>query len=110
MRTTLLAMSISICSFANVYSQTTRIHFFGVGTGSCASWLSTENNKFQGDVWILGAWSGMNVYNTKNHVVGSNTDAQGLIAEVRAVCVKSPSLVLHNAVIEAYVSLWGAGR
>jgi hypothetical protein len=43
---------------------------YGIGGNSCASWLSSNRNETEGDIWVLGYWSGRNDANAANHKVG----------------------------------------
>jgi hypothetical protein len=70
---------------------------FGFGRGSCASW---SKDQMQGDVWILGFWSGMNAAYTAT--TGENTEGPGILAEVRKVCQGKPSLSLSEASLQVY--------
>ena len=71
---------------------------FGFGRGSCASW--SKDQMQEGDVWILGFWSGMNAAYTAT--TGENTDGPGILGEVRKVCRGKPSLSLSEAILQVY--------
>src|SRR5258708_9548291 len=71
---------------------------FDIGNKSCATWLSTEQTRHDGVDWILGYASGRNRENTVDRAVGSNTDAEGVTAEVKKVCEAHPSLTLFDAI------------
>ena len=70
----------------------------GIGRMSCAHWLSQSFN--EGEGWILGFWSGLNVANART--IGQHTDGEGIIAEVRKVCATQPSKTLVTATFTAY--------
>ena len=70
----------------------------GIGRMSCAHWLSESFN--EGEGWILGFWSGLNLANART--VGQHTDGGGIIAEVRKVCATRLSMALVNATFTAY--------
>ena len=70
----------------------------GIGRMSCAHWLSQSFN--EGEGWILGFWSGLNLANART--VGQHTDGEGIIAEVRKVCATQPSMTLVKATFSAY--------
>lgn len=80
-------------------------YMFGIGRLSCATWLSSPQNRLAGESWLLGFWSGLNTFNTQDSAVGSRTDGEGVIAEVRKVCDKSPSKSLNDAVESVYFSM-----
>jgi hypothetical protein len=70
----------------------------GIGRMSCAHWLSESFN--EGEGWILGFWSGLNLANART--VGQQSDGGVIIAEVRKVCATRPSMALVNATFTAY--------
>jgi hypothetical protein len=72
---------------------------------SCASW---SRDRSQGSIWILGYWSGRNVEGQKS--VGSATDADGILDEVRLICKAEPSRRMIDAVDEVYNRLLEDGR
>lgn len=82
----------------------------GAGIYSCGSWLSTPARVQEGEVWIMGYWSGLNRANPQGRTVGRSTDADGLIGEVRKVCEEQPSMKLIDAATQAYVKLQAVGR
>jgi hypothetical protein len=72
---------------------------------SCASWSSDDS---QGSIWLLGYWSGRNVEGQK--AVGSTTDADGILEEVRAICKAEPSRPMIDAVAKVYKRFLDEGR
>jgi len=75
------------------------------GTQSCAAWLATPASETEGQWWIVGFWSGRNMQNGSNGRVGSSTDSEGIIGEIRRVCQVEPSLLLINAAGRVYVEM-----
>ena len=75
------------------------------GTQSCASWLSTPANEEEGRWWLVGFWSGRNMQNGDNGRVGSSTDSEGIIGEVKRICAGEPSLQLITAAGRVYVEM-----
>jgi hypothetical protein len=69
---------------------------FGIGTASCAMWMSEPQLETEGQVWILGYWSGINMVN--GSMVGHSTDGLGIIERVKEACRADPALRLANAV------------
>jgi hypothetical protein len=100
-----LGAIVAICLLAVAPARAYSTLLFGIGTVSCANWLSTPFNQNEGNIWILGYWSGRNDENTVNHNVGIDTDAQGIIGEVRKICVERPSLTLLKASGTAYLNM-----
>lgn len=95
---------------SSTYSQGAPTLNFGIGISSCATWLSTPVKRNEGEAWIYGFWSGMNFKNAENHTVGNTTDANGIVAEVKATCGVAPSATLSSATSQAYVRLQKIGR
>jgi len=101
----------AVFSEADAASQQKPITALVLGTGfqSCANWLSTPEYERDGNEWILGYWSAVNLLN-ENHGVGRNTEGPGIIGEVRKVCVAEPSTRLSDAVARVYRNLAKAGK
>jgi hypothetical protein len=78
--------------------------YFGVGINSCANW-QTKGNDFQGKAWILGYWSGLSSMDEAGDIVGNETDAAAIFAEVALICTKNPSMKLREAVLSHYLRL-----
>ena len=91
------------CGRSNLHAEeTSSVYIVGAGLDSCATWQSSRLNFNDGSAWIFGFWSGLNTLNAKNHVVGSLTDGEGIVAEVKKICGARPSMNLTDAVIEVY--------
>ena len=89
---------ISIAPDAPALAQPQQALIAGIGRMSCAHWLSESFN--EGEGWILGFWSGLNLANAQT--VGQHTDGEGIIAEVRKVCTARASMTLAGATFAAY--------
>jgi hypothetical protein len=76
----------------------------GIGTQSCATWLSTKPRYRDGQNWILGYFSASNQAATEEpgRMVGSRENGPRIIAEVEKVCQKQPSMLLLEAASETY--------
>jgi|ERR1700682_2849584 hypothetical protein len=97
----IIAIFVLAGTWQSSFSQTDEIYRFGIGIKSCEHWLSNPETESAGSNWILGYWSGMNVFHPDNHMVGSKTDGDAIIQEVRKICNQSPStnlVVVINAV------------
>jgi len=86
-------------------NDTGRAIFTIGGTESCAAWLGTPSSETEGRWWIAGFWSGRNMQNGGNGRVGSSTDSEGIIGEIRRVCQAEPSLPLINAAGRVYTEM-----
>lgn len=81
---------------------------FGYGSISCATWAAaSQYDKDIIDGWILGVWTGSNRMNTTSHMVGENTDVQGILGEVRLFCAGHPADNVFHAVMETYDRMAG---
>src|SRR5260370_42454217 len=100
-----LGTVIAMWVFGGAAAKACRTVAFGIGNSSCANWLSTPSNRNEGGIWIMGYWSGRNDENALNHDVGGETDAQGILAEVRKICEERPSITLTKAAGTAYLNM-----
>lgn len=79
---------------------------FGMGVGSCATWLSTPSSESRGGSYVTGMWTGLNAANsTGRHTVGDTTDGFGIIAEVKKTCGEQPSMAFAEAIMRTYVRI-----
>lgn len=86
------------------------VYEFGVGRDSCASWQTSATTSRDGENYIFGAWTGLNMANPHTHMVGRSTDGSGVIAEVKLYCEQHPSLSLAGAVAAVYQVMGASGR
>lgn len=85
----------------------------GLGTLSCATWLTNADAERRGAQWVFGMFSGMNMMTAigdKPGVVGKSTDQPGVIAAVKKVCDADRSLLLSTATTTVYFRLYQEGR
>ena len=80
------------------------------GTSKEISCTTAFQNVADGTVqsWVTGFWSGLNF--GEGRMVGQASDADGIIAEVKLECSKSPSDPLTSSVVRAYRRLQKNGR
>jgi hypothetical protein len=71
----------------------TNTFIFGIGRKSCANWLSNTEGESEGQTWILGYWSGANIFDASSHFAGANSDAYAIWREVKKICLSEPSTV-----------------
>jgi hypothetical protein len=77
-------------------------YIIGIGLKSCSYWQSSPATSGEGEAWIYGNWTGLNIHNTQNRMVGSRTDGDGIVAEVKKVCEGQPFMSLSEAVLKVY--------
>lgn len=95
-----LSFLVAVVSSSNSAHATTVL---GVGNYSCATWLSaSKGDELQTINWIGGYWSGANAMNNVDHNVGYNTDANGIIGEIKLYCSYHPSSTILGASIAVY--------
>jgi hypothetical protein len=81
------------------------VNLAGVGTKTCAYWLSSQEHKSEGLVWIYGFWSGLNYVAAASQQDQSKATSNALIAAVETVCKREPSRILAAAAWSAYIDL-----
>jgi hypothetical protein len=79
------------------------IKLAGIGNRPCSYWLSNENHKLEGTVWIYGFWSGLNYVAASSQQDQAKTDSAAMIAAVEGACRAQPSRILAIAAWTAYI-------
>lgn len=90
----------------------------GAGPASCDTWRKSGRDDVQFFQWITGNWDGLNLgiaaaakADTPVGRVGHSTDANGVVAEVWAECLKrGPSYRVSTAAWDVYRRLEAEGR
>jgi hypothetical protein len=101
-RSTLMAVASLACCPGLALAQGVPTYIIGIGLESCSYWQSSPATSDEGRAWIYGNWTGLNIHNTLNRMVGSRTDGDGIVAEVKKVCEGQPSMSLGEAVLKVY--------
>ena len=95
-------------------ADTTNLLTFGIGQSSCAKWLSTPALEIEGNDWILGFWTGVNVgtffAGGGRGNIGHSTDAFGIIGEVKKLCLNSPSQLVSTTASVVFHEFVKAGK
>jgi hypothetical protein len=102
---TLALVAITLVVPAAAAEDDITFYMYGMGNKSCAYWQSSQATLYAGNSWIYGYWSGLNAFNNKDHMVGSKTDANGIVAEVKKVCAEHPSMSVSDATLAVYEML-----
>jgi hypothetical protein len=71
------------------------------GDANC-SFMLIPSQRPAGEMYLMGFWSGANMWNKYNHNVGSGAHAAGIFAEVTRSCFGHPSKSLYEAATEVY--------
>jgi hypothetical protein len=81
----------------------TEIRSYGIGRMPCADFLANPEHIFQGSVWTLGYWTGLNVAGPEgSHMVGQHTEAEAIVADVKKACQAEPKIPLYGAIQHVY--------
>ncbi len=67
---------------------------------NCATAFSSQATEEAVASWVNGYWSGLNV--GLGLSVGSTTDANGIMREIKLDCEKTPNATLHQAAHHTY--------
>ena len=81
------------------------VNLAGAGSRTCAYWLSSQQHKTEGTVWIYGFWSGLNYVAAASEQDQAKTTSAAMVTAVEEACRRDPSRVLATAAWSAYVGL-----
>jgi hypothetical protein len=81
------------------------VNLAGVGGRTCAFWLSSQEHKSEGRVWIYGFWSGLNYVAAASEQNQSKATSDAMVSAVEQACRRYPSRVLAAAAWSAYLDL-----
>jgi hypothetical protein len=101
MRASVVATCLGLALCGSATAQEITVWTMGIGHLSCANWLSNDISEQAGNSWVLGFWSGLNVFNT-DHTVGHSIDNLGKLGELKKTCVEHPSASLSTVAREIY--------
>ncbi len=79
------------------------INLSGIGSRTCAYWLSSRDHRLEGTVWIYGFWSGLNYVAASSEQDQPKTRGPAMIAAVESACKGKSSLILASAAWAAYI-------
>jgi hypothetical protein len=82
---------------------------YGIGRYSCAKWLSNMDFKRDGIIWIAGYWSGLN-FLSRNKLVGMHSDWEGIVGDIKKLCLSQPSTLLATAAGTVYGQFQQSGK
>lgn len=90
--------------------QPRRVFVMGMGRSSCATWLADASSEAEGNVWLLGFWTGSNVGNSKAGTVGHSTDARGILGSVKKKCLEDPAATVFSVASDLFDQFQRDGR
>lgn len=102
-RTLLLMLLATAGAAAAEETEKLSVDLTGVGSRTCAYWLSHQDHKSEGIVWIYGFWSGLNYVAVASGQGQSKAGSAVMIAAVEKECRREPSSVLATAAWSAYL-------
>ena len=98
-----IAASCLPAGLASAAEGQTVVRTFGIGRMPCSVFLSKPENTFQGSVWALGYWTGLNIAGSKgSHTVGDHAQAEEIVADVKKACAAEPSTTLYGVIDHVY--------
>ncbi len=99
----IMAVSCLTAASASAAEGQTVVRTFGIGRMPCSVFLAKPENTFQGSVWALGYWTGLNIAGVKgSHTVGDHAQAEEIVADVKKACAAEPSTVLYGVIDNVY--------
>ena len=106
LKRSLVILLLSTSAAAGSESTVKRsVNLAGVGSRTCAFWLSSQNHKSEGTVWIYGFWSGLNYVAAASEQNQSKATIDTMISAVEQACRSYPSRVLAAAAWSTYLDL-----
>jgi hypothetical protein len=74
---------------------------FGIGSMPCSTWLDMPTHRIDGNSWVLGLFTGLNLTMPK-HDVGTAMGGDGVIEEVWNACKTHP----EKSLVDATTGVW----
>jgi hypothetical protein len=106
LKRTLVVLLLSTAAAAGSESaDKLSVNLAGAGGRTCASWLSSQDRKSEGTVWIYGFWSGLNYVAAASEQDQSKATSAAMVAAVESVCRRDLSRLLAAAAWSAYIAL-----
>jgi hypothetical protein len=102
----ILVLVISASSFSTSAQEGRSVQMFGIGLKACSYWRATQANIAEGQAWIYGFWSALNLA-IEGHRVGAGVDGLDIVAAVKKVCDARPSTTLYQAAAATFEEMAG---
>ena len=96
LKAALMLLLVSVFSCSASAEEGRSVQMFGIGLKSCSHWQATKTSISEGQVWIYGFWSALNLA-IDGHHVGAGVDGVDIVAAVKKVCDARPSTALYQA-------------
>ena len=102
----ILFLMISACTYSASAQEGRSVRMFGIGLKTCSHWRATAANISEGQVWIYGFWSALNLA-IDGHRVGEGIDGLEIVAAVKKTCDARPSTTLYQAAAATFEEMAG---
>jgi hypothetical protein len=96
LKTAVMLLIISACGCSASAQEGRSVQMFGIGLKACSHWRATKANIAEGQIWIYGFWSALNLA-IEGHRVGEGIDGLEIVAAVKKTCDARPSTTLYQA-------------
>jgi len=106
LRPAVMFLMISACSVAASAEEDRSVQMFGIGLKTCSQWRASKASISEGQVWIYGFWSALNLA-IEGHRVGAGVDGLDIVAAVKKACDAHPSTALYQAVASTFEEMAG---
>lgn len=106
LRPALMYLMISACSVSAAAEEDRAVQMFGIGLKTCSEWRASKASISEGQVWIYGFWSALNLA-IEGHRVGAGVDGLDIVAAVKKTCDARPSIALYQAAASTFEEMAG---
>ena len=97
---------ISVCSVSASAQEGRSVQMFGIGLKTCSYWRASAASISEGQIWIYGFWSALNLA-IEGHRVGEGVDGREIVAAVKKTCDARPSTTLYQAAAATFEEMSG---
>ena len=97
---------ISASAYSASAQEGRSVQMFGIGLKTCSYWQATKTSISEGQVWIYGFWSALNLA-IEGHRVGAGIDGTDIVAAVKKTCDARPSTTLYQAAVATFEDMAG---
>jgi hypothetical protein len=97
---------VAVCSCSASAEENRSVQMFGIGLKTCSHWRANQASIREGQVWIYGFWSALNLA-IDGHRVGAGIDGMEIVAAVKKVCDARPSTTLYQAAAATFEEMAG---
>jgi hypothetical protein len=106
LKSAVMFLFVAACSCSAAAEEGRSVQMFGIGLKTCSHWRATQSSINEGQVWIYGFWSALNLA-IDGHSVGAGIDGPEIIAAVKKACDARPSTTLYQAAATTFEEMAG---